>query len=729
LRRLQQRIVASIIPVMAQSIAHRFGDTASYIGEQTAQALLSMSVIDRRLHANEINDSKQFLALLRDNKLLSVDEYHKYVDLFNRRVDQNMDTNIVLDWAKKTPLKLWTHHRDNAQSPKFEITQQQHRLNQIVFTLSGLSLISYAFLYVLVSDQQAHMAELKLLNTMLGYFERPENLFRYVGKEPKISVEQKNILIHEFCRYVETFVQSGLLPVTIMQHVMNTGELITTTDKNILWSTIVDEITGIDTTIIDNYMYFSETTSVAKHVQTSLPLPNKPEQMQFSFTLKEKPDIQTIENITRVIEDDDERVLTASQLHDLTLDMYGVIDDSIGDAGTNVYVKNDKWHYLVETLLDLSVVTNDIIEDLIFAHVSSENSAEAYAYVTRHLQHAKKIVSTIVEPDTYPSVLPEISEANTFDIVKDMVKKVNQRLNKSLFMTYNQDYKNFTVYHALLSKGEERDLCKARQILQGLLRIESNGSTVNKKALVNYADLDSQIREILINHNYRLVMQVAYRYEIYVQHLEIMDLFQEGCIGLITAIDKFDVNRNGRISTYATWWIRQAISRAIQEYDRVIRLPVHFIESLQRLKKEQTKLTQTLMREPSNEELAQYLKTSVEDVKLLRYWNVRVSSINQPLPDENGNEIGDFIVDATDFVDEIVNSSLHDTILMVLKKLDTREQRILHLRFGLEDGRCWTYEEIGGEFKVTRERIRQIIDVALRKLHKSRDVRVLDGYR
>ena len=224
-------------------------------------------------------------------------------------------------------------------------------------------------------------------------------------------------------------------------------------------------------------------------------------------------------------------------------------------------------------------------------------------------------------------------------------------------------------------------------------------------------------------------MQVAYRYEIYVQHLEIMDLFQEGCIGLITAIDKFDVNRNGRISTYATWWIRQAISRAIQEYDRVIRLPVHFIESLQRLKKEQTKLTQTLMREPSNEELAQYLKTSVEDVKLLRYWNVRVSSINQPLPDENGNEIGDFIVDATDFVDEIVNSSLHDTILMVLKKLDTREQRILHLRFGLEDGRCWTYEEIGGEFKVTRERIRQIIDVALRKLHKSRDVRVLDGYR
>lgn len=170
MRRIQQRIVAYVLPELAQAIVKRFGTNAPYIGDLGAQALLSMSVIDRKLHPNEINDSIQFLALLRDCKLLTMADFDKYRDLLRSRIDLKIDTDKILQWAQAIPVELWQYHRDNAQKITFGVTNHQHLVNQIVFTLSALSLVSYACLFVLVSDMQVDAAELKLMNEIIRIF-------------------------------------------------------------------------------------------------------------------------------------------------------------------------------------------------------------------------------------------------------------------------------------------------------------------------------------------------------------------------------------------------------------------------------------------------------------------------------------------------------------------------------------------------------------------------------
>ncbi len=299
--------------------------------------------------------------------------------------------------------------------------------------------------------------------------------------------------------------------------------------------------------------------------------------------------------------------------------------------------------------------------------------------------------------------------------VGDSVRLYLQEIGETSLLTMDQEI--------WLAKRMERGKAS-----EGRLQTGQYGSDDERLEFVHDAEDGDQARAHLIQANLRLVVSVAKKYV--GRGLSLLDLIQEGNIGLMKATDKFDYSRGFKFSTYATWWIRQAITRAISDQSRTIRLPVHVGETINRVKKTGHRLQQILEREPTHEEIARALDIGDDKVRQVLDVSRHPVSLEAPVGQDGDAFLGDFIEDEAlpapiDMASQLL---LKKQIGDSLERLADRERRIIQLRYGLEDGRYRTLEEVGREFGITRERIRQIEAKALRKLRHPNYSRKLRGY-
>ena len=325
---------------------------------------------------------------------------------------------------------------------------------------------------------------------------------------------------------------------------------------------------------------------------------------------------------------------------------------------------------------------------------------------------------------------PNLSDVEEVDIssydqlpaslkVDDPVRMYLKEIGKIPLLTTEEE----TLYAEQVVEGRT-----ARQKLEEIEADDNNTVTIEEyEALQDIVEVADEAKDKLVNANLRLVVSIAKKY--LSRGLQFLDLIQEGNMGLIKAVDKFDHKKGFKFSTYATWWIRQAITRAVADQARTIRIPVHMVETINKLVRIQRQLVQEFSREPTPEEVAERMDITVEKVQQIQRIAQEPISLESPVGEEEDSSLGDFISDphALDPYEYTAKMKLREELDEVLATLTEREERVLRLRFGLIDGRQRTLEEVGKEFNVTRERIRQIEAKALRKLkHPSRSKRLRD---
>lgn len=302
--------------------------------------------------------------------------------------------------------------------------------------------------------------------------------------------------------------------------------------------------------------------------------------------------------------------------------------------------------------------------------------------------------------------------------VDDPVKMYLKEIGEIKLLTFEEETKLAT------------DIIDGNLALDQLKSIEEEGEDVPQSTiddLNKIVDQMNQSKEMLIQANLKLVVSIAKKY--IGRGLALLDLIQEGNMGLMKAVEKFDSKKGFKFSTYSTWWIRQAITRAVADQARTIRIPVHMVETINRLVRIQRQLVQELSREPLPEEVAAKMGITVEKVQQIQKIAQEPVSLESPVGEEDDSSLGEFISDknALDPYEFTAKDMLKRELNEVLGELTDREEKVLRMRFGLLDGRSRTLEEVGKEFGVTRERIRQIEAKALRKLkHPTRSKKLKD---
>ena len=318
--------------------------------------------------------------------------------------------------------------------------------------------------------------------------------------------------------------------------------------------------------------------------------------------------------------------------------------------------------------------------------------------------------------------LYENIEAQNIEIIDDMNVSVLEELNFDSELPKGQE--------AAAAAADTRNAAMddpVKVYLKEIGRVPLLTPEEEIELAIRIGDNDQQAKQRLAEANLRLVVSIAKRYV--GRGMQFLDLIQEGNLGLIKAVDKFDYTKGFKFSTYATWWIRQAITRAIADQARTIRIPVHMVETINKVKKTNSQLLHKNGRDPTAEEIAAELNMPVEKVREILRVSQEPVSLETPIGEEDDSHLGDFIPDddALAPADAASMLLLKEQLNDVLKTLTLREAKVLSLRFGLEDGHPRTLEEVGSEFGVTRERIRQIEAKALRKLrHPSRSKKLKD---
>ena len=328
----------------------------------------------------------------------------------------------------------------------------------------------------------------------------------------------------------------------------------------------------------------------------------------------------------------------------------------------------------------------------------------------------------------YEDIMDMLSEV---DLEPDEIDAIYQKLNKEgveVEGNLHDEAKELEEESLDLSVPDGVSIDDpVRMYLKEIGKVDLLTSEMEVSLAKRIEENDDEARKILAEANLRLVVSIAKRYV--GRGMQFLDLIQEGNLGLIKAVEKFDYTKGYKFSTYATWWIRQAITRAIADQARTIRIPVHMVETINKLIRVSRQLLQELGREPTVEEIAQEMNLPEEKVREIRKIAQEPISLETPIGEEEDSHLGDFIEDEDAPAPAEAASSvlLKEHLIDVLDSLTDREKKVLKLRFGLDDGKARTLEEVGKVFNVTRERIRQIEAKALRKLrHPSRSKKLND---
>ena len=357
-----------------------------------------------------------------------------------------------------------------------------------------------------------------------------------------------------------------------------------------------------------------------------------------------------------------------------------------------------------------------------------QNSPLTQAQLERiiaYLEEQKIDVLTMpdINADDIEDDVGEIDSLNDMDVFQKPDRignvQVTAEIEKGYEKTAEESENSFT------ERGNAED--PVRMYLKEIGRIPLLSSEEEIELAKRMEEGDEEAKKKLSEANLRLTVSIAKRYS--GRGMQFLDLIEEGNLGLIKAVEKFDYRKGYKFSTYATWWIRQSITRAIADQARTIRIPVHMVETMNRVNRTSRRLLQEYGREPTPEEIAEAMNLPVERVLEISKISQEPVSLETPIGEEEDSHLGDFIQDEHIPVpaDEAAHTLLREQLEKVMDTLSEREQKVLALRFGLEDGKPHTLEEVGREFQVTRERIRQIEAKALRKLrHPTRSRKLRD---